>query len=141
MMKKSQIFLLLYCLILIIGGCTHNGGPSGDLYGRWLLERIDGENMEVPTQRGDLYWAFQKNVVQIQRDNGFHSMSRIYGTFRKDEEFLYLDFPIEEEDSPFAETGLGRQNKLQIQKMTSKEMVLIYRLETDKSLIYYFRKW
>lgn len=140
MMKKSQIFLLLCCLMLMIGSCTHNGGPSGDLYGRWHLERIDLENIEVPPLRGDLYWAFQKDVVQIQRDNGFHSVSRIYGTFRKDEDFLYLDFPVED-DSPFPETGLGRHNKLQIHKMTGKAMVLIYHPEEDESLIYYFRKW
>ncbi len=140
MMKRYQIFLFLACLILAFGSCTHNGGPSGDLYGRWVLERIDGENMEVPTQHGNLFWAFQKNVIQIQRDNGFHSISRIYGTFRQDDDFLYLDFPVEE-DSPFPETGLGRQNKLKIQKMTGKQMVLIYHPEEDASLIYYFRKW
>lgn len=139
-MKKSHILLWWACLMVIIGSCTHNGGPSGHLYGRWLLERIVAENMEAPVQSGDLYWAFQKDVVQIQRDNGFHSVSRIYGTFRKTDDFLYLDFPVEG-NPPFPETGLTRQNKLQIMKMTAHEMELIYHPRDDESLIYYFKKW
>ena len=139
-MKKTKIFLCLSLLIFMVVSCTHNGGPSGDLYGRWYLERIEAQNMEVPDQHGDLFWAFQKNVVQIQRENGFHSVSRIYGTFRRDDDFLFLDFPVEK-DSPFPETGLGRENTLKILKMTGKKMELIYYPMEDCSLMYYFRKW
>lgn len=141
MMKKYQIFLLMWCMMLALCSCTHNGGPSGNLYGRWYLERIDGKNVEVPTQNGDLYWSFQKDVILMQKDNGFHSVFQRFGLFLVEEDYLYLNFP-DEEAPPFPETGLKvGENKLQIQKMTGKEMELIYHPKSDESLIYFLRKW
>ena len=121
--------------------CTHNGGPSGPLYGRWILKNIEAEGMEAPAQTGQIYWSFQHGVIEMQRDNGNFSVSTRYGNFRLDDNTLFLDFPEEHEEPVFPETGLALENRLQVLKLTGKEMVLLYQPRQDASLTYYFRKW
>ena len=140
-MKKTFLLTLLFLsLLMTLGSCTQNGGYIGDIFGRWHLTRIEGENIEPPIQHGDIFWAFQTDVIKMQRDNGLHSFSVAFGMFKIDGDMLYLDFP-EEGQPPFAETGLDRVSELHIRKMTNKEMVLLYNPLPDECLIYYFRKW
>ncbi len=140
-MKKTILMLLvLFSLQISLDSCVQNGGHIGTIFGRWCLVEIEAENEQPPVLRGDVFWAFQSDVIQMQRDNGYHSFSVTYGVFRIDGEMLYLDFP-EENLPPFEETGLQRECELQILKMTHKEMVLKYHTGQDSSLIYYLRKW
>lgn len=143
-MKIPSLFKIsLFFLILIFAGCTHNGGPSGPLYGRWHLERIEGENMAEPAQSGEIFWAFQSGMIQIQRDNGNHSVSTIYGSYRLVDDTMFIDFP-EEKFVPFTEVGLGRENILQVLKLTRSEFILLYNPDPSDpsvSLTYYLKKW
>lgn len=140
MMKTIRNLLLFFCLLLAQGSCVQNGGNIGNVFGKWVLVKIEGDNTDPPAQTGDIYFSFQKDVIQLQRDNGHHSISEAYGLFRIDENILYLDFP-EEDKLPFPETGFEKKCSLQILKLTSKEMELIYHISPDKSLIYYLKKW
>lgn len=140
MKRIYTLFLSILGLLLFVGGCTQNGGNIGVLFGRWYLESIDADNTAAPNRHGEIFWAFQEDMIQMQLDNGMHSVSRTYGLYRIADDVLYLDFP-EENEPPFAETGLKRQSSLQILKMTKKEMVLQYRLDSESSLTYYLKKW
>ncbi len=135
--------LLAALLILIAGACTHNGGPSGPLYGRWHLQRIEADNMTVPAQNGEIYWAFQNGMIQMLLDRGGHSVSQTYGAYRLDDNTLFLNFS-EERYAPFSELGLARQSELQVLKLTGKEFTLLYTPDPtlpDATLTYYLRKW
>lgn len=140
MNKSVTIILTFICLLFISTGCTQNGGHIGKIFGRWHLERIEAENMEAPQQRGDIYWAFQGNMFQMQRHNELHSYSTTYGTYRLEDNTLFLDFP-QDDKPPFEQTGLGRENILQVLKLTHSEFVLLYNPTPDTSLTYYLRKW
>ena len=137
--KKSFSYILIMIFITCLStACTHFQGPSGDLYGRWHLERIEADNMEAPQQSGDLYWSFQTQVIYMQCDKGEHEFAQAYGIFRLEDNTLFLDFP---ENTPaLAQTGLGRQNTLQVLKITGKELTLLYNPTPDSSLTYYLRK-
>ena len=143
-MKKRLLYIFALLLICIGTACTHNGGPSGPLYGRWHLERIEADGMEAPEQAGDIYWAFQTGLVQMQRDNGHHSVTTIIGTFRLDDNTMFIDFP-KESFVPFPQLGLGRENILQVLKLTRSEFILLYHPDPsddpEASLTYYLRKW
>ena len=140
-MKRIYLFVLpILGLLLSVAGCIQNGGNIGVLFGRWHLESIDAENMSAPVSRGEIFWAFQKDMIQMQRDNGSHSVSKTYGLYRIEDDMLYLNFP-DENEPPFTETGLKRQSALQILKMTKREMVLRYQVDSDSSLTYCLKKW
>ena len=140
MMKTIRYILLFFCLLLAQAGCVQNGGNIGKIFGKWVLLKIEGDNTAPPAQKGVIYFSFQKDVIQLQQDNGLHSISEAYGLFRINDNILYLDFP-EEDKLPFPETGLEEKCSLQILKLTNKEMELMYHTSPDESLIYYLRKW
>lgn len=138
-MKKIYI-VLIAVMALMASACTQNGGHLGKLFGRWHLERIEADNMEAPEQDGELYWAFQNDMIQMQLDLGEHEFQESYGLFRMDDNSLYLSFP-EKGNPPLPETGLAREDVLQILKLTGNEFILQYNPTPDSSLTYYFRKW
>lgn len=139
-MKKYILALIVSAIITVLTGCTHNSGPAGPLYGRWHLERIEADNMVAPSHDEDIYMAFQGQTVQLQRDNGNHSVSTAFGKYRLEDNTLFLQFP-EADQPPFAKTGFSRENIMQVLKLTHKDLILLYNPEADKSLTYYFRKW
>lgn len=138
--RKTTIYSILFMLAIIAGGCTQNGGHIGKIFGRWQLERIEADNMEAPEQHGTIFWAFQEDMIKMQRDDGNHEFSFRFGTYRLEDNTLFLDFP-EKGNAPFKETGLGLENELQVLKLTHAEFILLYHPEPDASLTYYFKKW
>ncbi len=130
----------MLALLIAATGCTHHEGPSGNLFGRWVFDRIEAENMDVPEQDGTLFIAFQSSVCELKRNDGDMAFSTSFGIFHMDDGYLYLDFP-QQDNPPFKQTGLARNNVLKILKFTRKELVLLYHPEPDASLIYYLRKW
>lgn len=140
-MKNTIRYISVLLLFLLAHtSCLQNGGNIGDIFGKWVLVRIDGDNIKPPVQNGNLFLSFQKDVIKIQRDNGHHGISEIFGSFQIDNDFLYLSFP-EEDQPPFEETGFDRNCKLQILKLTGTEMELRYHISTEQSLFYYLKKW
>lgn len=140
MKKSSPLFLVVYALLIFFSGCTQNGGTIGDIFGRWNLVEIEGENVTVPEKNGDIFFAFQSDIVMLQRDNGYHEFRFTYGSFQIDDNILRMDFP-EENAAPFSETLLPRSCALQIRKLTRKEMILEYHKSSEENLIYYLKKW
>ena len=140
MKKLKYLIFTLAAILAMTSSCTQNGGHIGDIFGRWHLLRIEADNMEAPAQNGDLFWAFQGDMFEMQLSHGNHAVSTIYGLYTLDDKTLTLTFP-EERYSPFSETGLGRETRLEIIKLTYGEMTVIYRPTADTSLTYYLRKW
>lgn len=145
-MKKILFFLS----ILLLASCTQNGGHIGKIFGRWHIDSIEADGCDAPPAALNLYWAFQTDVIQMQRENGHNNFSTIYGRYRIDDNTLFIDFPeaslpnASEGQPPFAETGLARQSALQILRFTSHELVLSYHPDpaTDPSatITYHLRK-
>lgn len=145
MKKLIPAYLLLAVTALLTTSCTQNGGHIGALFGRWHLVRIEADNMEAPpTPPGDIFWAFQGDMFEMQLayTDVPHAVSTTYGlyTLTDDDKVLTLTFP-EERYAPFAETGLGRENRLDVLRLTYGEMTVVYHPSADASLTYYLRKW
>ena len=49
--KFRCIILLLMMLPLFFGGCTHNDGDIGDLFGRWKLVSLSADGEERSEER------------------------------------------------------------------------------------------
>lgn len=142
-MKKHirvMMISMVAVLSLIVSSCTQNGGYIGDLFGRWHLVEIEANNMEAPAQAGEIYWAFQGDMFQMQLDRGEHSVSTTYGLYTLEDDILTLKFP-EEGYPPFPQTGLARENRLEVLKLNHGEMILVYHPADDATLTYYLRKW
>lgn len=140
-MKRLTYTLILPLLtMLFMSSCTQNGGHIGAIFGRWHLVSIEADNMEAPELTDDIYWAFQSDVVQMQMTRDHHEVSQIFGVFTLDDEILTLRFP-EERYKPFAQTGLSRDNRLEVLKLTYSEMRLLYRPSEEATLTYYLKKW
>lgn len=140
-MKKLTYILLTMCAILLsTTSCTQNGGHIGALFGRWTLVRIEADNMEAPEQTGDIFWAFQGEMFQMQLVTSPHAVQTTYGVYTHEDNILTLDFP-EKRFAPFPQTGLARENRLEVLRLTYGEMVVLYHPTPETSLTYYLRKW
>lgn len=139
-MKRFSIIIVTVMLLALAGGCTQNGGHIGKLFGRWHLERIEANDMEAPVQTGEMFWAFQSDLCQMMIDRGEHTFSETFALYTLDDNTMRLNF-AEERYKPFPETGLARENSLQVLKLTGKEMILLYHPTPESSLTYYLRKW
>lgn len=144
-MKAIRIFLILF-IAMAASGCTQNGGHIGKLFGRWHLDAIEADGCAAPERHGDIYWAFQSDVIQMMRENAPNDFSTIFGLFRLDDNTLFIDFPEAAKPTqtdgkpPFPETGLPRESRLQVLKLTGKEMVLLYQATPQGTLTYRLRK-
>lgn len=144
-MKKIFPLLLTLTLVIILSACTQNGGPSGPLYGRWHLEHIDADDIADPNPDGnEIFWSFQTGMIQMQVKVAEHTFNTKYGSFRLDDNTLFLEFPDATNNAPQPQTGLSLENTLQVLRLTHKEMTLLYHPDPanpEASLTYYFRKW
>lgn len=140
MNRYLTIFLAVVSILILLSDCTQNGGYIGNIFGRWHLERIEADNIEAPVEGGEIYWSFQSDVIKMQRDDGEHYFSVVFGIYRLDNNTLYLNFP-EKDGAPFPQTGFPRECKLDVLKLTRSEFILQYHTTKDSFLTYYFRKW
>lgn len=144
MKNRISLHLTILLLLIVSAGCTQNGGHIGKLFGRWHLERIEGDNMEAPEQTGNIYWSFQSDMILLQRENGEIDFSRVYGTYRLEDNTLFLDFPEKDKTPMFKQLGLPKipcKCEMQVLKLTHSEFILIYNPTPDTSLTYYLKKW
>ena len=72
MKKLKYLIFTLAAILAMTSSCTQNGGHIGDIFGRWHLLRIEADNMEAPAQNGDLFWAFQGDMFEMQLSHGNH---------------------------------------------------------------------
>lgn len=141
MKRWIKILAVMAIIAVACSGCTQNGGHIGKIFGRWHLERIEADGSGVvPAQRGEIFWAFQGEMFQMQLKWSDHAVSTIFGNYTLSDDTLLLSFP-EDNNAPFEDLGLGRENSLHVVKLTGKEMVLTYHPEDGATLTYYLRKW
>lgn len=142
---KSLISAAVACILLsILGGCTRNNGDIGILFGTWQLNQIDTDNVPDTDYERNIFWKFQNDLIQLTRvypEDITPGYSYVIGTWNEDNGYLFLNFthhdgdPEGENDRyrPFSEMHLpyGIVSALQIEKMTSSEMVLHFTSPDD----------
>ena len=82
-------------LIIILGGCTHNDGDIGELFGWWTLDRMtaDGVDQNLLDEHVLLYtFTFQTSIVQLQQTLDHADFYRVKGTWERDDDMLLLNF-------------------------------------------------
>ncbi len=144
-MKKTYSYLLSLIALIALCACTHNGGPSGPLYGRWHLDHIEADNMADPNpDNNEIFWSFQSEMIFVQVKVGDHDFNKQYGSFRMDDNTLFVEFTGGKNSEPQSQTGLTLENELQVLKLSHSEMILLSHPDLsnpDATLTYYFRKW
>ncbi|MCM1111366.1 MAG: lipocalin-like domain-containing protein [Clostridium sp.] len=151
--------LLCIALLAVAAGCTQNDGRIGELFGIWRLESVEtsGDNAAadsvLPTLAdGEWYdWFFQSSVVDIRLFDPYHRYVSHFGTWRRVDNRLILDYTHRDDQDP---SGAGRYSPptgiyfpegpaeidLQIERMTSKDMTLLLRRDDNLTVTYRLRK-
>lgn len=81
-MKQLLNRLFLLPLLLLAAGCTQNDGDIGRWFGFWRLESITVDSTTDDAYQGNITWAFQADIIEIDimlpghvRDNGYGTWS------------------------------------------------------------------
>ncbi|MBO5029269.1 MAG: lipocalin-like domain-containing protein [Muribaculaceae bacterium] len=127
--KTARGFLLplIALVVLTLGGCTHNNGDIGPLFGNWKLVSVTGdtEGHEVP-QGCSVDWNFQNSTIHMSMTLSGHRMDNRFGNYRLDDNTLFLDFP--DTDTQYGEPllGLPAQCELQVLRLDGHRLQLLY---------------
>lgn len=129
-------------LIAFSAGCTHNNGDIGTLFGQWRLTGMTCDGADLMPEGKDVYWAFQSTTVKMVVILPYHERSESYGSWRLDDNTLFMDFS-DDRWSPPAEMRLPRQSALQVLKLDGGRMQLSYTPEGDnpEPIVYTLKKW
>ncbi len=95
MKTKMMIYVPLILSAIMLGGCTHNNGDIGDLFGEWRLEELKADGVPQPLYDSEtlLYtWEFQSDIIFIQTILPHESYARAKGTWSRTDGMLMLDF-------------------------------------------------
>ncbi len=159
-MKKFLILLII--LPAMLCGCTHNNGDIGPLFGTWRLDAIsvmsvdpDGAPLCRVDQVGDVFWAFQSQVVMIERVYPHHQTDKRFGTWQRPEEStLVINFDNKENDPAFADRYMMLPGiylpehgaVMSVKELSGHKMTLIYIDSaegggTPAAYTYFFTKW
>lgn len=141
-----------FALILIaaLSGCTRNNGDIGILFGTWQLDQIDTDNVPDTDYERNIFWKFQNDIIQLTKvypEAVTPGYSSVTGTWNEDNGYLFMNFTHHDGDPesgndrylPYPEMHLpyGVVSALQIEKMTSTEMVLHFTSPDDGQLYTY----
>ena len=90
---KRIIYLLVAAVAIISGGCTHNDGDIGPLFGSWLVEDITLDGQRTDPGEGHGYVQFQGAVVMCKLIDDRHSLLFYsVGSYVREGDALLLDF-------------------------------------------------
>lgn len=129
-------------MLMLSLGCTRNNGDIGPIFGRWVLESAVATGTKQPEWTGDLFWAFQNDVIQMshtERGTGTDSEAT-YGHFRLVDDTLFIDFP----DPLFPVNSLfllPNEATLQVLELKSGRLVVEYNPTPDSAITYTFQRW
>ncbi len=92
-MKTLRILLLLLPAFLI-GGCTHNNGNIGELFGQWIMTEITADGAPVADLTpADWNWRFQSGVLLISHvDPVAHSHSQYWASWERQGQTLKVNY-------------------------------------------------
>ncbi len=140
--KLNYPILLTAFLVMVISGiaCTRNNGDIGPIFGRWILESADCRNCPQITWEGDLFLAFQNDVVQMTQTFNDNYSESTFGSFRLTDNTMFIDFksPLYPVNPAF---GIPAQAELQLLELTGNKLVIEYNPTEDSSITYTFHKW
>ncbi len=130
------IILLLMMLPLFFGGCTHNDGDIGDLFGRWKLVSLSADGEELPIYNNDvlLYsWDFQGDMIMIRESRLHNEVYATGGMWTRDNDMLMLKFSSSSYAPIVSALHLIDNDitPLNIETLTSSDMRLWYVSDTD----------
>lgn len=158
-MNKIYTVLMAVMSMLMLAGCTHNGGDIGKFFGTWHLDNISAHRLDeegAPAYSiesvDSVFWSFQSDVVMMQRLLPYHEYDRRWGTWREADGELSLDFTHSGDGIPpgtgmyYILEGLylppDGKVVLRIREMDKLSMVLTYDDITGETrYTYYFTKW
>lgn len=92
-MKTLRIFFFLLPFI-ISGGCTHNNGNIGELFGQWIMTDITADGVR-PTELtpSDWNWRFQSGVLLISHvDQAAHSHQEFWASWQREGQTLVVNY-------------------------------------------------
>lgn len=148
---RNIVLLLTVAISLILYSCDPNHGDIGYFYGQWSLRAlsVDGEDEDIDVKL--YFWKFQNDIIEIQKFLDFLDCNICLGTWREEENELFLNFDhkeiIDGEENyvrytPPAELGIpGRTTSIMhIEKLTSSDMVLRFERSDGKVYRYTFKK-
>lgn len=129
-----------------VSGCTHNNGDIGPWFGIWKVVSISPDQ----TYKGNFFWKFQTNVIEMLRNTDDLEYSPRFGTWQEKDGNLILDFTHHDNGSssgegkymPFPEMHISSGvSTLHIDKLTGPEIVLTYTADDGVTYTYILKKW
>lgn len=154
-MKLAYRIITLLIIALTFNACTHNNGDIGELFGTWKLQSITIDGEIDSSYEDNVLWKFQSSVMcMIRANDSTHNRLESWGTwsYANDDTLLELNFTHTDNDnpkpgstkySPLPETHLPKSTifTLDIIKLNSSEMILIYHSIEGKEYQYKLKKW
>ncbi len=142
-MKRLSTYLpilIAFILTILSGGCTHNNGDIGPLFGQWQLQSIQSIGVhQHPALEGELYWSFQSSTIKVTQIKELHAVTESYGNYRLADETLFLEFP--DTSYPLLIPGVDRTSEWEIDRLTNKELWLLLTDSEGNQTEWKFKKW
>lgn len=139
-MKRKILVAAAVAVLALLASCTQNNGYIGDLFGRWILEDIETENVTLPEYGHDVTWAFQSNIIQMIQVLDHSKTNVTCGGFAHEGNTLRISFP-DIDHPPLPGLGIPRECTLDVVRLKGNRMTLMYRPEEGKSITYTFKRW
>jgi hypothetical protein len=153
---KYTLLLLLTTIAITTGltGCTQNNGDIGPWFGRWRVEKITCDGLDLDIYSGPeglqiASWAFQSNVVSLSAVYPHDVNCLAYGAWRQEGDRLLLDFTAFNDDSQSPgiyrpadvfHLEAGAVNVLTINSLTDSRMNLTHQSADGHLYQYYLKK-
>lgn len=134
-MTKYVLIISIGLIVLTLFSCVRNNGGDSRLYGNWKLQRITIAGVDDPDYKGDIFWKFQNQTVEMQQVDEVHNATYTFGNYRIADNTLFLSFP---DHTMPPMLSLPRECEMQIVRLKGSEMVLSF---GEPATIYYFKKW
>lgn len=138
--NRSFISILLIFVLLIIGGCTHNNGDIGPLFGKWKLIDIQIDNISDETYEDNIYWSFQSSTFSMIQVYDHHKTVTTYGSWQQTDQTLTLTFP-DTNFQPIHKLYLDVSNEMKIIELSGKTMLLTQQSIDGREIKYQLTKW
>ncbi len=150
-MKHLFLYFILVSTALLGGGCTHNDGDIGPLFGSWIVDEMTADGAEVSIDGGYGYLQFQGAVVMCKLIDDRHSLLFYsVGSYEREDDDLLLNFTHSDNETA---PGQGQYsaptwllltpdavNRMEIISLDKSKMKLKHITPDGTVVLYSFRK-
>jgi len=137
--------------MIAAGGCTHNNGDIGPLFGTWVLDKMTVDGQEANLGPEHTFLQFQGKIVMAKLIDDRHSLLFYsVGTWEREGDEMFLDYTHHDDEF---EAGTGQYsapdwlllttnsiNRLKVLSLDNKYMRLQFTTQDGRTAIYNFRK-